>query len=268
MTSELLEGVIDKHGADRIAGIMLTNPSTLGIFEDDIVRGRRAPASRSARSSTTTAPISTPCWACAGPATWALTWSTSICTRPSARPTAAAGPAAGPIGVKQHLAEFLPHPLVEQTGDGYASGIRPRAQHRPHQALPRQLRGARARLGLYPAARPRRACKRVAEHAILNANYLQARLKDAYQIPYADRHCMHEFVASADGFKEQGVRAMDIAKALLNDGYPRADVLLPADRARGDDDRADGDREPGDARRVRRDNAALRRAGEDESGTS
>jgi glycine dehydrogenase subunit 2 len=69
--------------------------------------------------------------------------------------------------------------------------------------------------------------RRIAEHAILSANYLQARLKHAYDIPYGDKHCLHEFVASAARQKKHGVRALDLAKALLDDGFHAPTVYFP-----------------------------------------
>ncbi|MCH7472786.1 hypothetical protein IIA79_07540 [bacterium] len=69
--------------------------------------------------------------------------------------------------------------------------------------------------------------RRIGEHAILAANYLQARLKDAYPVPFGDRYCMHEFVASAAQLKQHGIRALDIAKALLNDGFHAPTVYFP-----------------------------------------
>ena len=90
--------------------------------------------------------------------------------------------------------------------------------------------------------------RRVAEGAVLNANWLRHRLRGSYDIPY-DRPNMHEFVASTAGIKKRGgVRALDVAKRHAGGGLPRADGVLPADRRRGADDRADRDREPADPR--------------------
>ena len=83
--------------------------------------------------------------------------------------------------------------------------------------------------------------KEMSEVAVLNANYVLARLKDVYDLPY-DRLCMHEFVLSARALKrEHGITALDVAKRLHGLRDPPADDLLPARRARGPDDRADRD---------------------------
>ncbi len=91
---------------------------------------------------------------------------------------------------------------------------------------------------------------------MLNANYLLARVKDAYEVPYGDR-CMHEFVASASTLRrERKISAMDIAKRLLDFGYHAPTVYFPLVVAGGAHDRADRDREQGNAGRLRRRAAA------------
>ncbi len=75
--------------------------------------------------------------------------------------------------------------------------------------------------------------RRIGENAVLAANYVQARLKDAYEIPFATypdgspRPCMHEFVASAHKQEQNGIRALDLAKALLNDGFHAPTIYFP-----------------------------------------
>ena len=68
--------------------------------------------------------------------------------------------------------------------------------------------------------------KKVAETAVLNANYIMQRLKEYYLLPY-DRSCMHEFVLSAQKQKEKGVSAMDIAKRLMDFGFHPPTVYFP-----------------------------------------
>jgi glycine dehydrogenase subunit 2 len=68
--------------------------------------------------------------------------------------------------------------------------------------------------------------REVSENAVLNANYLMARLREAYPVPY-DRYCMHEFVASAKEHRRRGVRALDIAKRLLDFGFHPPTVYFP-----------------------------------------
>ncbi len=94
-----------------------------------------------------------------------------------------------------------------------------RAIHRPGEELPRQLRRARARLHVHPHARRRTGLRAVAENAVLNANYLQARLKDTYPVPHGDRTCMHEFVAQGKIAEAPDIRALDISKRLIDYGF-------------------------------------------------
>ena len=117
---------------------------------------------------------------------------TTTCTRRSARRTA--GPRRGPVGVAAHLIDFLPDPVVvrEGTDAGLTTASPPQPIHRPHS----QLLGAlqpHTRLHLHPHAGSE-GLRNVAEHAVLNANYLRCRVRDTYHVPY-DRTCMHEFVA-------------------------------------------------------------------------
>ena len=68
--------------------------------------------------------------------------------------------------------------------------------------------------------------REVSDTAVLNANYLMAKLKDLFPVPYGDR-CMHEFVATAKQYRRQGVRALDIAKRLLDFGFHPPTVYFP-----------------------------------------
>ena len=92
--------------------------------------------------------------------------------------------------------------------------------------------------------------KDISQYAVLNANYLLARLRKTYHVPF-DRICMHEFVAEGQ-FSGSDVRALDVAKRLMDYNFHPADKLLPAHRPRSADDRADRDREQGYAGCLRR----------------
>ena len=141
------------------------------------------------------------------------------------QPHGGGGPGGGPIAVRETLAEFLPRPVVVRDGDRF------RLDHdRPHSigkvrgfAGPvRRLRPlVRLHAGLGPGLRE------MSEVAVLNANYLLARLKDAYDLPY-DRLCMHEFVLSAQTLKrEHGITALDVAKRLMDFGFHPPTVYFP-----------------------------------------
>ena len=176
-------------------------------------------------------------------------------------PHGGGGPGAGPIAVRKHLAPYLPAPIVARNDDGtYRLDYdRPQSIGRVRSFFGNT--GVLFRAYCYIRTHGPEGLKAVAEHAVLNANYLMALVKHVYPVPFGER-CMHEFVASARG---AGPRPGD-----PRDGYRQAadrpqrpcpDGLLPADRPRSPDDRADRDREPRHARGVRPGVAGDRRGG-------
>jgi glycine dehydrogenase subunit 2 len=149
-------------------------------------------------------------------------------------PHGAGGPGAGPIAVRPPLAPYLPAPLVARregkAGDAPADGYyldydRPKSIGRVRSFFGNV--GILLRGYFYIRTLGPDGLRQVSEHAVLNANYLLARLRGAYEVPYGDR-CMHEFVASARALRrERKVSAMDIAKRLLDFGYHAPTVYFP-----------------------------------------
>ncbi len=143
-------------------------------------------------------------------------------------PHGGGGPGAGPIAVRGHLAPFLPAPLV----------ARDAGRHRFASTTIGPSRSAACgRSSATPACLFRAYCyirsqgpdglKRIAQNAVLNANYLMSLVKDVYPVPYGGR-CMHEFVASARSLaKDRGIRAMDIAKRLIDFNFHAPTVYFP-----------------------------------------
>jgi len=227
MTTELLEQVIAKHGADHIAGIMLTNPSTLGIFEEHILpvaaRLHEIGAQLYYDGANLNALVGL-----ARPGDMGFDLVHLNTHKTFSTPHGGGGPGSGPIGVKAHLADLLPYPIVVKNG-GDAAGY---SFARPASSIGRiKLHHGQflilVRTWAYMLLNGPEGLRRIAEFAILNANYVQARLKGAYEIPFGHKYCMHEFVASADRQMAHGIRAMDIAKALLNEGYHAPTVYFP-----------------------------------------
>jgi len=143
-----------------------------------------------------------------------------------ATPHGGGGPGAGPVGVCERLAPYLPVSRVVKLRDGqfyldyeYPKSIGYMAPFYGNFGVVLKAYAYILRLG-------REGLARVSEHAVLNANYLRKRLEEQLQIPY-NRICMHEFVASAAKQAEQGVRALDIAKALLDKGHHAPTVYFP-----------------------------------------
>ena len=142
-------------------------------------------------------------------------------------PHGAGGPGAGPIAVRDFLAPYLPAPIVIKKPDGtYAlDNNRPKSVGR--------VRSFNGNIGIlvrgyvYIRTLGPDGLKEISDQAVLNANYLLARLKDYYEVPNGDR-CMHEFVASAKkDRRERRVSAMDIAKRLLDYGFHAPTVYFP-----------------------------------------
>ncbi len=141
-------------------------------------------------------------------------------------PHGGGGPGSGPVGVCARLAPFLPVSRVVKLRDGrfyldydYPQSIGYMAPFYGNFGVVLRAYAYILRLG-------REGLVRVSEHAVLNANYLRKRLEAQLQIPY-NRVCMHEFVASAVKQAEKGVRALDIAKALLDKGHHAPTVYFP-----------------------------------------
>ena len=142
-------------------------------------------------------------------------------------PHGGGGPGAGPIAVRDHLAPYLPAPLVGRDADGtyLLDYDRPKSIGRVRAFFGNT--GVLFRAYCYIRSQGPDGLKRVAENAVLNANYLLALIKDVYPVPYGDR-CMHEFVASARTLaKDRGIRAMDIAKRLIDFNFHAPTVYFP-----------------------------------------
>lgn len=142
-------------------------------------------------------------------------------------PHGGGGPGAGPIAVRSHLAPYLPAPLVAKGDDGTY-----RLDHDRPQTIGRVRAyfgnvGVLFRAYCYIKSQGPDGLKAVAQHAVLNANYLMSLVRHVYPVPLGDR-CMHEFVASARSMaRDRGVRAMDIGKRLIDYNYHAPTVYFP-----------------------------------------
>jgi len=210
------------------AAVMITNPSTLGLFEErvvellDLVHAAGALAYMDGANLNATLGYFRP-----GQAGFDVmhfnvhkTFST---------PHGGGGPGAGPVGVRAHLAPYLPEPLVVREPDGRfrleRDGERPASIGR--------LRSFAGNVGIlvrayaYIRAHGANGLREVSEDAVLAANYLKRRLAGTYEVPF-ERHCMHEFVASAAALHERtGVRTLDVAKRLIDKGFHPPTIYFP-----------------------------------------
>lgn len=139
-------------------------------------------------------------------------------------PHGGGGPGSGPVCVKAGLAEFLPSPVAVRNGKTYDF-------HSPARTVGR-LGAAYGNFGVmvkayaYIRSLGAEGLKEVSENAVLNANYLKEKLKKYYHLPY-DRPCMHEVVFSGKRQKARGVSTYDIAKRLLDYGFHPPTVYFP-----------------------------------------
>lgn len=153
-------------------------------------------------------------------------------------PHGGGGAGAGPVGVAKHLVPFLPAPIVACNESAGSSGWETSAgkTFRLDFERPESIGSMRSfwsnfahmvRALAYTYANGFEGLRTVSNLAILNANYIRASLRDVIDTPY-DEFCRHEFVVSAQGLKrETGVRALDIGKALLDKGYHAPTVYFP-----------------------------------------
>jgi glycine dehydrogenase subunit 2 len=216
-----LRGKLD----DRAAVFMITNPNTLGLFDDQIAEVTEFLHRQGALVYLDGANMNA-ILGVTRPGDFGVDMMHYNVHKTFTGPHGAGGPGAGPIAVRSQLAPYLPAPLVQKTGNRFALDYqRPKSIGRVRSFFGNV--GILIRGYCYIRTLGSRGLREVSEHAVLNANYLLARVKDHYEVPYGDR-CMHEFVASARGLRrERKISAMDIAKRLLDFGYHAPTVYFP-----------------------------------------
>jgi glycine dehydrogenase subunit 2 len=141
-------------------------------------------------------------------------------------PHGGGGPGAGPVGVNEKLVDFLPVPKVVKNKNGSFSLIENKPKSIGRIAPFYGNFGVILKAYAYILLLGKEGLIKVSEGAVLNANYCLAQLKNAYQLPY-DRICMHEFVLSASRQLKNGVRALDIAKFLIDNRIHPPTVYFP-----------------------------------------
>ena len=215
---------IAAHLDDRVAAIMMTNPNTLGVFERNILEiaglAHQAGSLLYYDGANLNALVGV-----ARPGDMGFDVVHLNLHKTFSTPHGGGGPGAGPVGVAPGLIDFLPVPTVERQGDHFALD-----QHRPRSiGKVRSYFGnfgmlvrAYAYIRAYGDTLPQ-----VARDAVLNARYLQARLRAAGFAMAVDTPCMHEFVATTRAARVPGLRAMDVAKRLIDYGVYPPTVYFP-----------------------------------------
>ena len=203
---------------------MLTNPSTLGLFDENIEEIRDIFHGVGALMYYDGANLNAVC-GISRPGDMGFDVVHINLHKTFSQPHGGGGPGGGPIAVRKSLEPFLPVPVVVKDGDGLPSRLRPPAVDRQGARVHGAVRRLRPLVRIH--ARVRTGLREMSEVAVLNANYMLARLKEAYELPY-DRLCMHEFVLSARALKrEHGITALDVAKRLMDYGFHPPTVYFP-----------------------------------------
>lgn len=211
-------------GADT-AALMLTNPSTLGLFEEQIVEIAEIVHEAGGLLYYDGA-NSNAIMGIARPGDMGFDVVHLNLHKTMSTPHGGGGPGAGPVGVKAHLVPFLPKPVVAKRTDGSYYFDFDRPQSIGHVKSYYGNFGILVRAYTYIRSYGPEGLRRVSECAVLNANYMMARLAEAFEIPYPGV-CKHEFVLSGRGLKAYGVRTLDVAKRLLDFGYHPPTIYFP-----------------------------------------
>jgi glycine dehydrogenase subunit 2 len=223
------EGHIDLEKLEKMLGsdvacLMLTNPNTLGLFERQIVKIAQDVHQTGALLYYDGANLN-PLLGIARPGDMGFDIVHLNLHKTFSTPHGGGGPGAGPVGVKSHLIRYLPTPFIEKSQN----------QYRLNYDLPDSIGRVRSFYGnvgilvrayTYIRALGKEGLEKVGQSAILNANYLFSKIKKFFSTPYPGPF-MHEFVVSAKPFLKHGVRALDIAKRLLDFGLHPPTVYFP-----------------------------------------
>jgi glycine dehydrogenase subunit 2 len=209
---------------DDVAGFMLTNPNTLGLFEQDVTLLAEAIHAVDGLVYYDGANLNA-ILGVARPGDMGFDIVHSNLHKTFATPHGGGGPGSGPVAVVDHLVRFLPGPLPVESDGAIGWEMPSDSVGRVHGNHGNFLVVLRAMT--YMRILGADGMREVAERSVLNARYLASLLGEGYTIPY-DSPPMHEFVASAADLKRRtGVRAMDVAKALLDRGFHSPTVYFP-----------------------------------------
>lgn len=210
---------------DEVAGLMLTNPNTLGLFEEHIQDIARIVHEGGGLLYYDGANLNA-IMGMARPGDMGFDLVHYNLHKTFSTPHGGGGPGSGPVGVKAFLADFLPRPIIVKTADGFRfDEDRPLSIGKVHSFYGNfgVVVKAYAYIKALGAAGIREAC----QYAVLNANYLRHHLREDYHIPF-DRVCKHEFVITARRqIEENHVSTLDIAKRLIDFGYHPPTIYFP-----------------------------------------
>lgn len=215
---------LQQAATEEVAGLMLTNPNTLGLFEEDIGKIAGILHEKGGLIYLDGANMNA-IVGVARPGDFGIDVMHLNLHKTFSTPHGGGGPGAGPVLVKSILEPFLPVPRIEEkSGKFKLSYNYPDSVGRVHSFLGNFKILVRAYT--YLMAYGSNHIRNVAEHAVLNANYIKEKLKAVYYLPY-DRPAMHEVVFSDKWQNKYEVRTLDIAKRLEDYGFHPPTIYFP-----------------------------------------
>jgi len=207
---------------DTLAGLMFTNPNTLGLFDENVEEVVRLVHAAGGLVYGDGANMNA-LLGIVRPGDLGFDVLHYNLHKTFSTPHGGGGPGSGPVGVAAHLVDFLPGPLVDIIEEGDDEEPPLYGFVYPPKSIGR-LKAFHGHFGMmvraytYMRMHGKEGLRQIAEYAVLNANYLRARLRDVYPVPY-DRICMHEFVAEGHWEDAPDIHALDIAKRLMDFGF-------------------------------------------------
>ena len=226
---------LEKHLDDQVACLMLTNPNTLGLFEEDILEVTKRVHAKGGLLYYDGANLNA-LLGIARPGDMGFDIVHINLHKTFSTPHGGGGPGAGPVGVKKHLIPFLPHPLVEKKNGHYVFSERSPQSIGRVKAFHGNA-GTLLRAFVYLRSLGLEGIKKTGRDAVLNANYVRVKLREYFK-PAVDEPCMHEFVLtlkpeqaapflSSSAHAGQPLHASDIGKRLLDYGFHAPTVHFP-----------------------------------------
>jgi glycine dehydrogenase subunit 2 len=214
-----------KHADSETVGLMLTNPNTLGLFEENIKEVCKIVHDAGGLVYGDGANLNA-IVGVARPGDLGIDVLHSNLHKTFSVPHGGGGPGAGAVMVRKDLAQFLPGPGVVKKGKRYEFAMPKKSIGRMKSFYGNFL--ALVRAYVYIRSFGREHLAEIAENAVINANYLLARLRNVYKAPFGNRPCKHEFVLTGTPFVEKyGVHTLDIAKRIQDYGFYPPTIYFP-----------------------------------------
>ncbi|HET7628479.1 MAG TPA: aminomethyl-transferring glycine dehydrogenase subunit GcvPB [Bacillales bacterium] len=223
------KGSVDVEDLRRVVGddtaaLMLTNPNTLGLFEEDILEVAEIIHEAGGKLYYDGANMNA-IMGVTRPGDMGFDVVHLNLHKTFTGPHGGGGPGSGPVGVKSDLVPFLPKPVLVKADESYHLDYdRPQSIGRVKPYFGNF--GINVRAYTYIRTMGEEGLRKVSEYAVLNANYMMRRLEPYFDLPFA-RHCKHEFVLSGKRQKKLGVRTLDMAKRLLDFGFHPPTIYFP-----------------------------------------